>query len=150
MVDIKGFEGLYAITEDGQVWGYKRKKFLKLGNKGHICVCLYDKEGKAHWPLVHRLVAEAYIPNPDNKPQVNHKDEDPTNNHVDNLEWVTAKENCNYGTRIQRCKDGLVKWHSGHKEEHSAAIKASWVGADERRANAANTLRALNKARSTK
>jgi hypothetical protein len=58
--------------------------------------------GKMHRVLVHRLVAKAFIPNPNNFAQVNHKDENTLNNCVDNLEWCNSKYNCNYGTGIQR------------------------------------------------
>ena len=60
------------------------------------------KDGTRKVYFIHRLVADAYIPNPDHKPQVNHKDEDKTHNYINNLEWMTAKENINYGTRTQR------------------------------------------------
>lgn len=98
MTDIKGYEGLYAITEDGQVWSYKANKFKKPQNiNGYLSVVLYkDKHLKNY--SIHRLVAETFIPNPDGKPEVNHIDEDKTNNCVDNLEWCTKSENCKHGT----------------------------------------------------
>ena len=101
--DIVGYEGEYAITRDGNVWSYKSNKFLKYSNNGkgyyQISLC---KDGKGKNYLIHRLVAEAYIPNPEGLPQVNHKDENPQNNCVSNLEWCDAKYNANYGTRTER------------------------------------------------
>ena len=103
MKDIVGYEGEYAITRDGNVWSYKSNKFLKPGliRDGYHQVNLCKNGKKKHY-LIHRLVAEAFIPNPDNLPQVNHKDEDKSNNCVDNLEWCSAKYNANYGTRTER------------------------------------------------
>ena len=103
MKDIKGYEGQYAITSCGKVWSYKSKKFLSPGRcrNGYYQVGLCKNNVKKHY-VIHRLVAEAYIPNPENKPQINHKDEDKSNNALSNLEWVTAKENINYGTRNKR------------------------------------------------
>lgn len=68
---------------------------------GYLLVNL-NKKGKSYFFLVHRLVAEAFIPNLDNLPQVNHIDEDKTNNRVENLEWKSPKDNCNHGTRNER------------------------------------------------
>lgn len=106
MKDIKGYEGSYAVTEEGQVWSYKSNKFLKPVNAGYgyLVVCL-RKDGKHTNKRIHRLVAEAYLPNPEGKAEVNHKDEDKTNNCVANLEWVSSKENCNYGTRNKRISE---------------------------------------------
>ena len=101
--DIKDYEGLYAITRDGKVWSYRSNKFLKHSNNGkgyyQISLC---KDGKGKNYLIHRLVAEAFIPNPLGLPQVNHKDENPQNNCASNLEWCDAKYNANYGTRTER------------------------------------------------
>ena len=103
MIDIAGYEGLYAITEDGKVWGYRHQGFMaQRKNRGGYLYTGLRKNGKKRSYEIHRLVAIAYIPNPENLPEVNHKDENKSNNHVSNLEWVTHKENVNHGTRNAR------------------------------------------------
>ena len=95
MKDIKGYEGLYAVTSCGRVWSYKSKKFLALEevSRGYLRVQLYNKgQGRKRF-LVHRLVAEAYIPNPDNLPEVDHINRNPKNNSVNNLRWVSVEDN---------------------------------------------------------
>ena len=110
MKDIKGYEGLYAITSCGKVWSYRNKKFLKPSNdsKGYLYVGLC-KNGTRKQYRIHRLVAEAYIPNPDNLPEVNHKDENKEHNYIGNLEWCDRKYNCNYGTRTERQAKAVSK-----------------------------------------
>ena len=111
--DIRGYEGKYQVSNIGNVRslnyrGVKGKvKRLKTecNNCGYILVFLY-KECKPKGYSVHRLVAEAFIPNPNNLPQVNHKDENKANNCVWNLEWCTREYNRNYGTCPQRVSDG--------------------------------------------
>lgn len=112
MKDIQGYEGLYAITKDGQVWSYKSNRFLKpstTNGEGTYLKVSLSKEGKVSKRYIHRLVAEAFIPNPENKPEVNHIDENKQNNCVSNLEWVTEKENANHGTRTQRVTAKISK-----------------------------------------
>lgn len=103
MKDIIGFEGLYSITDQGNVWSYYTNKFLKpvLGANGYLKVTLV-KDGKKYTKAVHRLVAETFILNPDNLSLVNHKDENKMNNSVDNLEWCNHLYNSNYGTHPER------------------------------------------------
>ena len=96
MKDIKEYEGLYAVTSCGRVWSYKSKKFLKPFDNGGYLQVILSKDGKPKLYSVHRLVAETYLDNPDNLPQVNHKDEDKANNCINNLEWCTAAYNTNY------------------------------------------------------
>ena len=71
-------------------------------DKKHYMEVNLSKNNKVTHYLIHRLVAQAFIPNPNNLPQVNHKDENRENNRVDNLEWCTAEYNTNYGTRALR------------------------------------------------
>lgn len=106
--DISGYEGKYQISNLGRVKrlgnNKTKKEKIKIPAKnkdGYLRVNLY-KEGKYKTFTVHRLVAEAFIQNPNNYPCVNHKDENPSNNNVDNLEWCDYKYNSNYGTCQQR------------------------------------------------
>ena len=111
MKDVKNYEGLYAVTSCGKVWSYKSKMFLKpmTYRNGYLYVNLYkDKECNHYY--IHRLVAMAYLPNPENLPEVNHKDENKTNNCLQNLEWCDHKYNMNYGTKIDRQKKPILQY----------------------------------------
>lgn len=107
--DIADFEGLYQVSNLGRV---KSKNYRHTTGQERVLKPVKDrygylrvdlcKDGKVKNMKVHRLVAQAFIPNPNNWPQVNHRDEIKSNNSVENLEWVTASYNTNYGTRIER------------------------------------------------
>ena len=101
--DVKGYEGLYQVSNLGRVKRVETDRILKplKHTKGYYRVDL-SKNGSQSKKFIHRLVAQVFIPNPDNKSQVNHIDENKTNNLVSNLEWMTAKENLNHGTRTDR------------------------------------------------
>ena len=102
---VDGFEGLYAVSNLGRVKSlkYGREKILKPAKhrNGYLFVTLCINGKRKHF-LVHRLVATAFIPNPEGFEQVNHKDENPSNNVVTNLEWCDCKYNINYGTHNER------------------------------------------------
>ena len=95
---------------NGKVYGTHRERILKprKNNNGYLQVVLSIK-GKIKFMLVHRLVCDAFIPNPNNFPDVNHKDENPSNNNINNLEWCSRKYNINYGTRNERLAKKLSK-----------------------------------------
>lgn len=99
---IDNFEN-YIIFDDGKIFSKNRNKFMKFSkSKRGDCKVILHSNGIPKAFAVHRLVAQAFIPNPNNLPQVNHKDENPSNNNVNNLEWCDAKYNINYGTCIER------------------------------------------------
>ena len=97
---IKDFEGLYSISKNGDIFSNYKNIYLKqyIDGKGYKFVRL-KKNGRYYNKKVHRLIADAFIPNEHNKPQVNHIDGDKTNNNISNLEWCTASEN-----QIHRCR----------------------------------------------
>lgn len=106
--DVVGFEGLYKVSNTGEIHSLgnfprlrnKVTGILKGGDcKGYRVVILTGSDGKRHNKIIHRLVAEHYLPNPDNLRCVNHKDEDKSNNCVDNLEWCTDQYNKEYSNK---------------------------------------------------
>lgn len=103
---IKGYEGLYEVSNCGNIYSKISHKCLKqmTDKYGYLYVNLY-KENKLYHKTVHRLVAEAFIPNTDNLPQVNHKDENKINNIVSNLEWCNNYYNLNYGNRLNKAME---------------------------------------------
>lgn len=89
----------YLISDDGKVYRFGREKKYDTDIRGYSRVTISVNNVKTRYK-VHRLVAELYLPNPENKPYVNHKDGNPSNNHYSNLEWVTAQENSLHSTRV--------------------------------------------------
>ena len=132
--DIEGYEKLYMISNLGNVYSNLTNKKLKPGiDKGYLKVNL-RKNNKTKQHTVHRLVAKAFIPNSNQYPCINHKDENPSNNSVDNLEWCTYKYNNTYGTKIERTKRKLSQINKGenhpmygrnHTEESKEKISKS-------------------------
>lgn len=105
--DVAGFEGRYSISSAGRVYSHINQKCLKpiLTKYGYYRVHLAQGNGAIATVAVHRLVAGAFIPNPENKPTVNHINEIKTDNRIDNLEWATSYEQNVHGTRIQRVRE---------------------------------------------
>ena len=111
--DIKGYEGKYQVSNLGRVksLNYNHTKKEKIlsdspNTYGYLYVNLY-KNGKGKPFYIHKLVALHFIPNPNNHPIINHKDENKQNNKVSNLEWCTHEYNVNYGTRTQRASEKM-------------------------------------------
>jgi hypothetical protein len=133
-VSVKGYEDVYAVSNMGRVKVLKRNllgkdgivrykseylKKIKVEKNGYaVVVFQVRKRQKVH--ALHRLVAIAFLPNPQNKPQVNHKNGVPLDNHLENLEWVTAKENVLHSFRVLKRKvsgaaAASIPWLKGRK-----------------------------------
>ena len=115
-VDIEGFEN-YQVTDDGRVWSKKSKRYLTptKTQDGYLRVKLCYGDGRYINALVHRIVAKTFIPNPDNLPQINHKDECKASNCVSNLEWCSSQYNNTYNDRHIKC---------AHKVKESNTIRS--------------------------
>ncbi len=128
--DIAGYEGSYGVTEDGRVWSYPKMwlsgfgrrcshqgRFLTLFHHsgGYLSVAL-SRDGQTRLRFVHRLVAQAYIPNPQHLPEVNHIDANKKNNHRSNLEWNTRLQNAKHAKR-----HNLYKHEPARGERHPDA-----------------------------
>ncbi len=117
--DVKGYEGLYQISSLGRVKSLVGKGNNQYSNRENILKPYLDKDGyetvglrgkgKPKTAKVHRLVAEAFIPNPKRFPQINHKNEIRDDNHAENLEWCTNRYNLNYGNHNQKMAQTLRK-----------------------------------------
>ena len=132
--DIPGFEGLYQVSNEGQIKALKRKMFLpqnggwidrkemilkpylrgiRKGREGYLVVKLY-KENNKYYLAVHRAVAMAFIPNPKNKPQINHINNQRTDNNVNNLKWVTQSENMRHDYKTGIRNMSILEKHPRH------------------------------------
>ena len=142
--DIQGYEGRYQVSNLGNVKSLKdnlgrpREKLRSLAttNQGYKKVDLHRKEDKPKSKYVHRLVVEAFLPNPENNPMVNHKDSNPSNKHIENLEWCTQAENVQHGYRegnMKPARHRLGARTSQNKFKHTYFEKARnrWVASVE-------------------
>ena len=112
--DIKGYEGLYQISSFGNVRSlrFNRIKVLKPGHSQNYFTYEFSVNHIGEVKTAHRLVAEAFIPNPNNLPYINYKDGNKHNNHAENLEWCTASENVKHAYAT-----GLAPRHAAHQNQ---------------------------------
>ena len=145
---VVGFENNYEVSNQGRIRSVSRKREVTqsckaacfyhgrirkqfLNKAGYYTVGLC-KNGKQHHRQVSRIVAEAFLPNPNGYPEVNHKNETPKDNRVENLEWCSRKYNCQYGTRTKRIADKLSKsccaiYPNGEKQVFKSIHEAAKV-----------------------
>lgn len=135
--DIKGYEGLYQISNLGDVKRISSGKILKpYSHNGYIRVALSKDNTPKHMDI-HRLIAQAFIPNPENKPEINHKDGNKENNSIQNLEWCTRKENMSHAKKMglwkmtDNMKKGLDQSKRTYQYDRDYNFIQSFESADE-------------------
>lgn len=117
--DIPDLPGYAADSITGRIFSKTTSTIWRtivpyMNNKGYLCVDLYKDHKRKHY-LVHRLIALTFIDNPKGFKEVNHKDEDKTNNAASNLEWCTRAYNCNYGSRADKFRKSFKKFLESHR-----------------------------------
>lgn len=116
--EVEGYEGLYVAKPNGRIFSLRSRRCLKgsPNPSGYLLVALY-RDGVAKTHAVHRLIARAFIPNPSDKPSVNHIDGSKTNNAASNLEWCTPKENTLHGVALGTIKGVTPKLTAKQQDE---------------------------------
>lgn len=131
-LDIPNYEGLYQISNFGRV--RRNGKILKPAKdtNGYLQVGLC-KNGIRKNARIHRLVALTFLPNPNNYPEINHKNEDKTNNVVENLEWCTREYNINYGSRNEKASERIseIKSKPVLQFDKEGNFIKEWIGQSE-------------------
>ena len=122
--EIKGYEGFYSVTDDGRVYSHRSEKFLSPGSttNGYLMVML-SINGESATKRVHRLVAEAFVDNPHDKPEVNHLDSNRKNNKASNLEWVTRRENLQHCVETRDVIDGENNYNANHSNHEAIVMR---------------------------
>ena len=111
-VDVKGYEGLYKINKEGDIWSCKRKRLLKIRIcKGYKRIQLRKNNTRNEY-FIHRLIAINFIPNPDNNPVIDHINRIKTDNRIENLRWVSRCENCQNMTKYITNTSGYKNIHT--------------------------------------
>lgn len=127
--DIKGYEGLYQISNKGRVWSVKRQIYMKQNIvNSYYQLSLVCKNGKQKSEKVHRLVALTFLGEPpEGKTVVNHKDENKLNNCVENLEWCDSTYNNNYGGRKEKCSKAMINNAKKSKPIHQYDLQGNLI-----------------------